>query len=203
MKPSYIGAIVIVLSSLMSITSHAADIQAGKSKSVACAGCHGTDGNSASGTWPSLAGQHASYLVKQLKDYKSGSRVNSTMQGMAGILATEADLQDVAAYYQSQKLKPVKFDDKLIAKGESIYRGGITEISVPACMACHGPDGAGNAPAAWPSLKGQQPDYIVSQLKKFRDGTRANDTGKTMRNVAARMSDTEMMAVAAYIAGIK
>jgi cytochrome c553 len=203
MKPSYIGAIIIILSSLVSITSYAADIQAGKSKSVACAGCHGTDGNSASGTWPSLAGQHASYLVKQLKDYKSGSRVNSTMQGMAGILATEADLQDVAAYYQSQKLKPVKFDDKLIAKGESIFRGGITKISVPACMACHGPDGAGNAPAAWPSLKGQQPDYIVSQLKKFRDGTRANDTGKTMRNVAARMSDTEMMAVAAYIAGIK
>jgi cytochrome c553 len=122
---------------------------------------------------------------------------------MAGILATEADLQDVAAYYQSQKLKPVKFDDKLIAQGESIFRGGITEISVPACMACHGADGAGNAPAAWPSLKGQQPDYIVSQLKKFRDGTRANDAGKTMRNVAARMSDTEMMAVAAYIAGIK
>jgi cytochrome c553 len=203
MKPSYIGAIIIILSSLVSITSYAADIQAGKTKSVACAGCHGTDGNSASGTWPSLAGQHASYLVKQLKDYKSGSRVNSTMQGMAGILATEADLQDVAAYYQSQKLKPVKFDDKLIAQGESIFRGGITEISVPACMACHGADGAGNAPAAWPSLKGQQPDYIVSQLKKFRDGTRANDAGKTMRNVAARMSDTEMMAVAAYIAGIK
>jgi cytochrome c553 len=203
MKPSYIGAIIIILSSLVSITSYAADIQAGKSKSVACAGCHGTDGNSASGTWPSLAGQHASYLVKQLKDYKSGSRVNSTMQGMAGILATEADLQDVAAYYQSQKLKPVKFDDKLIAQGESIFRGGITEISVPACMACHGADGAGNAPAAWPSLKGQQSDYIVSQLKKFRDGTRANDAGKTMRNVAARMSDTEMMAVAAYIAGIK
>jgi cytochrome c553 len=203
MKPSYIGAIVIVLSSLMSITSYAADIQVGKSKSAACAGCHGTDGNSISGTWPSLAGQHASYLVKQLKDYKSGARANATMQGMAGILATEADLQDVAAYFQSQKLKAVKFDDKLIVKGEGIFRGGITEIAVPACMACHGPDGAGNAPAAWPSLRGQQPDYIVSQLKKFRDGSRANDAGKTMRNVAARMSDTEISAVAAYIAGIK
>jgi cytochrome c553 len=203
MKPSYIGAIVIVLSSLMSITSYAADIQAGKSKSAACAGCHGADGNSISGTWPSLAGQHASYLVKQLKDYKSGARVNATMQGMAGILATDADLQDVAAYYQSQKLKPVKFDDTLIEKGESIYRGGITEISVPACMACHAPDGSGNEPALWPSLKGQQPDYIVSQLKMFRDGSRANDAGKMMRNVAARMSDTEMTAVAAYIAGIK
>lgn len=203
MKPSYIGAIVIVLSSLMTITSYAADIQAGKSKTAACAGCHGADGNSISGTWPSLAGQHASYLIKQLKDYKSGARVNATMNGMAAILATDEDIQDVAAYYQSQKLKPVKFDEKLIAKGETIYRGGITEASIPACMSCHGPDGLGNAPATWPVLRGQQPDYIVSQLKLFRDGIRANDAGKTMRNVAARMSDAEMIAVAAYIAGIK
>ena len=87
MKPSYIGAIVIVLLSLMSITSYAADIQAGKIKSAACAGCHGSDGNSISGTWPNLAGQHASYLVKQLKNYKSGARINATMQGMVGILA--------------------------------------------------------------------------------------------------------------------
>lgn len=203
MKSSCTRAFVIVLFSLMSLTSYAADIQAGKSKSAACAGCHGSDGNSMSGTWPSLAGQHASYLAKQLNDYKSGARVNATMQGMAGILATETDIQDVAAYYQSLELKPIKFDDKLIAKGESIFRGGITEISVPACMACHGPNGSGNAAAAWPSLRGQQPEYVVSQLKKFREGSRANDTGKTMRNVAARMSDTEMMAVAAYIAGIK
>lgn len=203
MKPSHIGAIVIALTSLMSISSYAADIQAGKSKSAVCAGCHGADGNSISGTWPSLAGQHASYIVKQLKDFKSEARVDPTMKGMAAILATEADMQNVAAYYQSQKPKAVKFDDKLIEKGESIFRGGITEVSVPACMACHGPDGAGNAPAAWPSLKGQQPDYLVAQLKKFRDGSRANDAGSTMRNVAARMSDAEIMAVAAYIAGIK
>lgn len=203
MKPSYIGAIVIVLSTLMSITSYAADIEAGKIKSASCGGCHGADGNSNNGTWPTLAGQHAAYLVKQLKDYKSGARVNATMQGMVGMLATEADMENVAAYYESQKLKSVKFDDKLIAKGESIYRGGITEISVPACMACHGPSGAGNAAAVWPSLKGQQPEYTVTQLKMFRDGSRANDSGKMMRNVAARMSDAEMMAVAAYIAGMK
>lgn len=203
MKPSYIGAIVIVLLSLMPITSYAADIQAGKIKSAACAGCHGSDGNSISGTWPNLAGQHASYLVKQLKNYKSGARINATMQGMVGILATEADMENVSAYYESQKLKPVKFDDTLIAKGESIFRGGITGISVPACMACHGPSGSGNAAAVWPSLKGQLPEYTVTQLKMFRDGSRANDTGKMMRNVAARMSDAEIMAVAAYIAGIK
>lgn len=203
MKPSHIGAIVIALSSLISFTSFAADAQAGKAKSAACAGCHGADGNSTSGTWPSLAGQHTSYLVKQLKDFKSEARIDPTMKGMAGILASEEDMQDVAAYYQSKKLKPVKFDDKLIAKGESIFRGGITETSVPACMACHGPDGQGNAPAAWPALSGQQPDYLASQLKKFRDGSRANDAGKTMRNVAARMTDAEIASVAAYIAGIK
>ena len=203
MKPIHIGAIVIALSSLVSFTSYAADIQAGKAKSAACAGCHGADGNSISGTWPSLAGQHASYLVKQLKDYKTGARDNATMKGMAGILATEQDMQDVAAYFQSQKLKSVKFDDKLIAKGESIFRGGIADASVPACMACHSPDGRGNAPAVWPSLRGQQPDYLASQLKMFRDGSRANDAGKTMRNVAARMSDAEISAVSAYIAGIK
>lgn len=203
MKPSHIGAIVIALSSLISINSYAADVQAGKTKSAVCAGCHGADGNSISGVWPSLAGQHVSYLVKQLKDFKSESRIDPTMKGMAGILATEADMQDVAAYYQSKKLKAVKFDDSLIAKGESIFRGGITQASVPACMACHGPDGKGNAPAAWPSLRGQQPEYLVSQLKKFRDGSRANDAGKTMRNVAARMKDSEISAVAAYIAGIK
>lgn len=203
MKPSHIGALFIALSSLIPFTSYAADIEAGKSKSAVCAGCHGTDGNSASGTWPSLAGQHASYLIKQLKDFKSGARVDPTMQGMANILASEEDMQDVAAYYQSQKLKPVRFDDQLIAKGESIFRGGITETSVPACMACHGPDGKGNAPAAWPLLKGQQPDYLVSQLKKFRDGSRANDANSMMRNVAARMTDAEIMSVSAYIAGIK
>lgn len=203
MNPSHIGAIVIALSSLISFISYAADSQAGKSKTAACVSCHGADGNSISGIWPSLAGQHASYLVKQLKDFKSGMRVDPTMKGMAGILASEQGMQDVAAYYQSQKLKPVKFDDKLIAKGENIFRGGITETSVPACMACHSPDGRGNAPASWPSLRGQQPDYLVSQLKKFRDGSRTNDVGKTMRNVAARMTDAEISAVAAYIAGIK
>ena len=203
MKPSCIGAIVFLLFNLMSITSYAADIQAGKIKSAVCAGCHGADGNSISGTWPNLAGQHASYLVKQLENYKSGARVNATMQGMVGILVTKADMENISAYYESQKLKPVRFDEKLIAKGESIFRGGITDISVPACIACHGPNGSGNAAAVWPSLKGQQPEYTVSQLKKFRDGSRANDTGKMMRNVAARMSDAEMMAVAAYIAGIK
>ena len=203
MKPSHIAAIIIGLCSLMSFTLFAADIEAGKSKSALCAGCHGQDGNSANGVWPKLAGQHTTYLVKQLKEFKDGTRADAVMQGMAATLATEADIQDVAAFYASQKIKAGAFDKDLIKKGEAIYRGGITETSVPACIACHSPSGDGNGPASFPSLKSQHPEYVVAQLKKFKDGTRANDPGKMMQNVAARMLDSEMTAVAAYLAGIQ
>jgi len=202
MKSSCIGAILIGLSSLISFSLVAADSAAGKSKSAACAGCHGADGNSANGVWPILAGQHALYLEKQLKNFKSAERTDPVMQGMVAALS-EADIQDIAAYYESQKRKPVAFDKALVARGEGIYRGGITEISVAACIACHGPDAGGNGPASYPSLKSQHSEYLVAQLKKFRAGTRANDSYSMMRSLAARMSDEEIMAVAAYISAIQ
>lgn len=202
MKARHIGAIVVALLGLMSFVAKAGDVEAGKSKSAVCAACHGVDGNSANATWPSLAGQHASYIAKQLREFKDGTRADATMQGMASLLNDE-DIENVAAYYESQKAKPVAFDGELIGLGESIYRGGITETSVPACMSCHAPTGTGNGPANWPSLKGQYPKYLVSQLQKFKDGSRNNDPGKMMSNVAARMSEKEMESVAAYIAGIQ
>ncbi len=202
MKPSYIGIILIGLSSLMSFALFAADSEAGKTKSALCAGCHGVDGNSPNAIWPSLAGQHASYLVKQLENFKSGERTDPVMQGMAATLSEE-DMQDVAAYYETQKLNPVSFDASLVELGEAIYRGGITETSVAACMGCHSPSGAGIEPARYPSLRGQHSDYLVAQLKKFRDGTRANDSGAIMRHIAKRMTDSEIMSVAAYITGIQ
>jgi cytochrome c553 len=202
MKPSYIGVILIGLSSLMSFALFAADSEAGKTKSALCAGCHGVDGNSPNAIWPSLAGQHASYLVKQLENFKSGERADPVMQGMAATLSEE-DIQDVAAYFETQKLIPVSFDASLVKRGEAIYRGGITETSVAACMGCHSPSGAGNEPARYPSLRGQHSDYLVAQLKKFRDGTRANDSGQIMRHIAKRMTDSEIMSVAAYITGIQ
>jgi len=201
MKPSPIGAIIIGLCSLMSFTLFAADSEAGKSKSVLCAGCHGADGNSVNGQWPKLAGQHATYLGKQIKDFKSGSRADAVMKGMVAALSDD-DIANVAAYFEGQKIKAGAFDKDRGAKGEAIYRGGITETSVPACIACHSPTGTGNGPAYFPSLKNQHPEYIISQLKKFKDGTRSNDPGKMMQNVAARMLDSEMAAVAAYIAGL-
>jgi len=203
MKPSHIAAIIIGLCSLMSFSLFAADIEAGKSKSVVCAGCHGQDGNSTNGIWPKLAGQHTTYLIKQLKEFKDGTRADAVMAGMAAILATDEDMQNVAAFYASQKIKGGAFNKDLVAKGEAIYRGGITETSVPACIACHSPSADGNGPALFPSLKSQHPEYIVAQMKKFKDGTRSNDPGKMMQNVAARMLDSEMEAVAAYLAGIQ
>ena len=202
MKACQIGAILLAMTGFVSLTANAGDIEAGKAKSAVCAACHGADGNSTNPVWPSLAGQHANYSYKQLMDFKQGRRVNAQMTGMVAPLS-ETDMQDLAAYYASLAPKGVPFDGDLIATGEGIYRGGITETRVAACMGCHSPSGRGNGPAGWPSLAGQHPEYIVAQLQAFKHGARANDTGKMMRNVAERMSDLEMESVAAYLAGIQ
>lgn len=202
MKASQFGAMILALSCLVPFTANAADIEAGKSKSAVCAACHGADGNSSNAAWPSLAGQHANYTYKQLKDFKEGRRNNASMTGMVALL-NDDDMKNLAAYYASQQPKNVPFDPDLIAAGESIYRGGIAETSVAACMGCHSPSGKGNGPAGWPSLKGQHPEYVVTQLQNFKQGLRANDSGKMMRNIVTRMSDAEMKSVAAYIAGIE
>ena len=202
MKASQIAALILAFSGLLSVNANAADIEAGKAKSAVCAACHGADGNSSNAAWPSLAGQHASYTYKQLKDFKAGRRNNASMTGMVALL-NDDDMKNLAAFYESQQPKAVAFDGEMIEKGESIYRGGITETHVAACMGCHAPSGTGNGPAGWPSLKGQHPEYVVTQLQTFKQGLRANDTGKMMRNIVVRMSDSEMQAVAAYIAGIQ
>ena len=202
MKASQIAALILAFSGLVSVNANAADIEAGKAKSAVCAACHGADGNSTNAAWPSLAGQHASYTYKQLNDFKAGRRNNASMTGMVALL-NDDDMKNLAAFYESQQPKAVAFDGEMIEKGESIYRGGITETHVAACMGCHAPSGTGNGPAGWPSLKGQHPEYVVTQLQNFKQGLRANDTGKMMRNIVVRMSDSEMEAVAAYIAGIQ
>ena len=202
MKASQIGVIALALSGLISFPATAGDAEAGKAKSAVCAACHGVDGNSTNPIWPSLAGQHASYIVKQLQDFKAERRVDASMAGMVAGLSDD-DMKNLAAYFESQRPKPVAYDGAMVPKGESIYRGGITETRVAACMGCHMPNGSGNGPAGWPSLKGQHPEYIAAQLQRFKEGSRANDTGGMMRNLVKRMSDEEMKSVAAYIAGIQ
>ena len=177
------------------------DAAAGQAKSALCATCHGADGNSALAVNPKLAGQNASYLMKQLADYKSGARVNPTMAAMAAGLSDE-DIADISAWYASQEPTLQGADSESLALGESLYRGGNSELSVAACSACHSPSGNGNGPAGFPSLGGQHPEYTLIQLKAFRAGERANDDNAMMRSIVERLTDKELEALASYVSGL-
>ena len=165
-----------------------------------CAACHGAEGNSVIPAQPKLAQQHPEYLVKQLQEFKSGKRANAIMAGMAATLS-DADMQNIAYWVTAKSRKPGFAKDKeLVVLGERIYRGGIADRQVPACAGCHSPNGAG-IPAQYPRLSGQHADYTVAQLTGFRDGVRKNSL--QMTQVAAKLNDREIKAVADYIAGLR
>lgn len=188
----------------LSATVKAADLAAGEATAGAvCAGCHMPDGNSVVDMFPKLAGQHAQYLTKQLNDYKSGARQDDTMTGMAFTLATDADVENVSAFFASKAATVAAADDSKVALGKDIYRGGNSTSGLPACMGCHGPTGSGNPTAKYPALAGQHATYTIKQLNSFATATRANDSNKMMHNVAKKMSAAEMEAVANYIAQLK
>lgn len=180
----------------------AGDPTAGKTKSITCTACHNADGNSALAQYPKLAGQSADYLIKQLQDYKSGTRANAIMAGMVAPLSPQ-DMEDLAAYFASQQIARSAADPALAPVGEAIFRGGNLTSGVAACMACHGAIGAGNPAARFPALAGQHADYTEAQLKAFRAMERANDAGQMMRGVAAKLTDPEIKAVASYIQGLQ
>lgn len=165
-----------------------------------CISCHGADGNSGTPAYPKLAQQHPDYLVKQLQEFKSGKRKNAIMQGFASALS-EDDMKNVAYFVGSKKAVPGFSKEKeLVTLGERIYRGGIADRQVPACAGCHSPTGAG-IPAQYPRLSGQHSEYAVTQLTAFRDGVRGNSL--QMTQVAAKLNDKEIRAVADYIAGLR
>ena len=168
-----------------------------------CAACHAADGNSASPANPVLAGQHADYIAKQLADFKGNKeRKNPVMLGMAATLSPQ-DMQNLGAYYEAQKPKARSAKDPALVKlGQQIYRGGIMAKGVASCASCHGPAGAG-LPAQFPRLAGQFAEYTAAQLQGFRAGERSNDANRMMRTIAAKLSDTEVKAVAEYIAGLR
>lgn len=136
-------AAAIIAFALATSVSAAGNAAVGKTKAAVCAACHGADGNSVNPQFPKLAGQNANYLVEQLQDFKSGKRRNAIMSGMAASLS-EQDMQDIAAWFSSQTVQPGEANPSLVTIGQQIYRGGDRESGVPACLACHGPDGAGN-----------------------------------------------------------
>ncbi|HQS32473.1 MAG: cytochrome c4 [Polaromonas sp. 39-63-203] len=165
-----------------------------------CAACHGADGNSGTPAYPKLAQQHPEYLVKQLRDYKTGTRKNAIMQGMAATLS-EQDMKNIAYWVTAKTAKPGFAKDKdLVALGERIYRGGVSDRQIPACAGCHSPNGAG-IPSQYPRLSGQHAEYTAAQLTYFRDGVRQNSL--PMTQVAAKLNDREIRALADYIAGLR
>ncbi len=167
-----------------------------------CGACHGTDGNSTSPAYPNLAGQHPEYIFKQLSEFKAGIRKNAIMAPNAAKLSEE-DMRNLAAYFSAQQPKPKQAKDaELVAEGLKLYKGGNAGSGVPACASCHGPTGAG-IPVQFPRLAGQHSKYVLSQLKNFRSGDRANDGGKMMQVIARKLTDQEMKAAAEYVNGLR
>jgi len=179
----------------------AGDAEAGKAAAATCAGCHGADGKAITPEYPNLAGQHASYIAKQLTAYRDGDRNNQLMSPMAAALSDQ-NIMDLAAYYSA--MTPIKgvADEDNLTLGQNIYRGGITGADIASCTGCHGPAGKGNPAAAYPMLSGQNKAYLAAQLKLFRSGERDNDPNEMMRSLAHRLSDAEIDALANYASAL-
>lgn len=176
--------------------------EAGQAKAATCSACHGMDGNSVNPEWPTIAGQHDTYILTQLKAFKAGDRQNPLMSPMAMILSDE-DMADLAAYFSSQAARGGEADPAKLKLGQRVYRSGKPGSQVMACAGCHGPAGRGNAPAAYPSIQGQHATYVAMQLRAYKAGTRSSDPNQMMRNVAATLSEDEIDAVASYVQGLR
>jgi cytochrome c553 len=196
----------VLLGGSMAATSAGAQegsVEAGRTKSATCAACHGVDGNSVTPDWPMLAGQHANYIVRQLRAFKEGERTDVTMKPFADMLS-EQDMLDVAAYFAAQTPAPKGADPSLVGLGQQIYRGGVPDRGVAACIACHGPEGNGNPLAAYPRISAQHAPYTTKQLNAYRAGERRSDVefNQMMRNVAGGLFDDEIRALASYMQGL-
>lgn len=175
----------------------------GQALSITCSACHGMDGNSnANPDWPSLAGQHPEYILRQLQYFKSGERQDPLMSPMV-IPLSDQDMADLAAYFAAQQLVGLEADPDKVELGQRLYRGGDADAGIAACAACHGPGGKGNPMAQYPALKGQHAAYIEIQLKAYRSGVRQTDPNGMMRDVARTLSDEQIAAVASYVQGLR
>lgn len=172
---------------------------AGKTKAAVCASCHGNNGNSLVAMYPKLAGQSATYLVKQLKEFKEGARKNAIMAGMAAGLS-EQDRIDIASYFSSQKVS--QGTGKHNELGKKLYFGGNAKRGVPACVACHGVNGEGMAKAGFPAVANQNVEYLQNQIKLFHSGERTNDKNGIMRGVTKKLKNKQAAALAQYMSSM-
>ena len=185
--------------------SHAVigDAKAGETKAAACGACHGMDGNSSDKQYPKIAGQQADYIARQLALFKSSARNNPVMLGFAAGLSDQ-DMHDLGAHFATKQATAGNGDQALKARGEQIWRSGDTKLGVPACMSCHGPAGRGNPGSGYPQLAGQWTDYVGAKLKDWKSGTTwgEDDRSRIMPDIAKRLSEQDINAVASYAEGL-
>jgi cytochrome c553 len=187
------------------------DPTAGEQKAQSCIVCHGPDGNAAITMYPKLAGQHASYLLFHLNGYRAGAngvtdpaivtRTSATAQVMYAQVKdlTDQDIVDLVAYFSAQKMTDGATDPQYLKQGEQLYRGGDLARGIPACAACHDPQGSGNGPAKYPRLSGQNVDYMVAQLKAYQSG---ESKKALMRLIAQKLTEEDIVAVSQYASGL-
>ena len=198
----YISSILLIGAADAPSVKEKGDAEAGKELVSVCSACHGADGNSLAGIWPSLAGQNYKYLLKQLRLIKSGDREIIEMIGQLDNLSDQ-DLKDISAFYSVQNNLIGQVEKDKLELGRKLYYSGNLEKGVPACTACHSPRGLGNAPAAYPLLSGQQPDYVAKALKDYRSGERLNeDPSKIMIDIAYKLDDNEIEALSSFVHGL-
>lgn len=196
-------ATAIMLFAINNSAQAVGDAAAGKEKSALCQGCHGEDGMSAAPNFPRLAGQYAGYIRKQIVDFQKEHRKDDTMSGMAATVTEKQDLEDIAAYFASQKsMHGEKAGEANL--GKNIYLNGNSVTGLYGCVNCHGEEGKGKSPnnSVFPVIGGQHKDYLVKQLNDFRSGTRSNDPAGMMGDIAKKMTNDEIDAVADYLSGL-
>ncbi|MFI3276413.1 c-type cytochrome [Vibrio sp.] len=201
--------LALILSLIASCSAWATgNIESGKAKSLTCAACHGADGNSQLPIYPTLAGQHAKYIEKQLKEFKLGmtssgkqGRYDPVMSGMAMPLS-EQDMADLAVYYASVPIAHATTPESVVIQGQALYSAGDAERGLTACIACHGPRGNGTELSGFPKISGQLPEYIKAQLEKFRASERENDMNAMMRDIAKKLTDDDITILSQYVGGL-
>lgn len=194
------------------------DVKAGATKAGTCAACHGLDGNPTDPQYPRLAGQSERYIAHQIALFKSGERntgMSAAMKPYADAL-TAQDARDLGAYFATQKSGAGVADDSVIASGpnkdkkffevgQQLFMAGDKARGIPACMACHGPSGAGNPGPAYPHVAGQQAAYAQRRLEEYRAGTttqRDPHLFNVMAAVAKNLTDEEIGALSSYLQGL-
>lgn len=204
MKRFTLLSLVVAVSGLAVAAQPKADVARGKQiAETVCASCHAADGNSGIPTYPRLAAQHSAYMVTQAQAIRDKKRVTGNAALMADdpkvATMTNQDLADAAAYFAKTFPKSGETDPRFNPElGAKIYRGGIASRNIPACMACHGPSGAG-APDKYPRIAGQHSMYVEATVKQYANGTRQN---VEMNDVAKRLTPEEIKAVANFVQGL-